>query len=684
MKIKKRIIAIVLSLVLAVGGLYFAAPKETEAATDFAITSPIDGQMKAAGSFDIKWEDASSIKPVSSYDVFIDGSLVKNTTDTKYEFYTVKVYYHKVWVRANFKDGSNHYTRTVRFGVTKKGLAVNENMGRAVNPIEMGIGWYYNWGLNPFASTFAGGKYNNIDYVPMIWGDTSPTLIQNRVKTAANNGYKYILGFNEPDIGWQQGGCNMELNRVVELWPNFMGNGIKVGSPAYSLGGLNSQDQFVGFMAAVENNVDYVCIHCYPDGWNGGESMATWLLNDICKAQYNKYHKPVWITEYSTTGNNITQAGTASFVKSFNSRVNEAEYDFIERHSFFSFNAANNQGGLWNHSTGALSISGEAYRDYGNPEDDYVTGPEVNPRDAIETTTPKPTTPPTTTLKPYSDIEANLDVPQDEWGAFGNYGVYTGTWEGSNTAKVGVDSKDPSHIVVKRTDNTYTNAWLTQVKLELPGLDPNAEYTYEWPIVSKVKQGTLVSSNGTDGDNNRTYLNGQDQVLKGKTEVSSEGMPQITVGLGWINNTNQISFYMPIVKDKDGNRVYPKDLPTTVAPTTVAPTTVAPVTKTPTVKPTSKIKKPGKTKIKKAKNKKKRKIKLTLKKIKGANGYHIRYSDSKKFDGYWEKYTKKVKVTLKKLDKGTKYYIKARAYKKVNGALIYGKWSKKKKVKVKK
>ena len=270
-------------------------------------------------------------------------------------------------------------------------------------------------------------------------------------------------------------------------------------------------------------------------------------------------------------------------------------------------------------------------------------------------------------------------MPQDDWGSYGNYGVYTGTWDGSNSAKVGVDPDDPSHIVVKRTDDVYTNAWLTQVRLELPELDPNAEYTYEWPIVSKVKQGTLLSSDGEDGDNNKTYLNGGSQTLTGKTEVSSDGVPQIVVGMGWVNSTNQISFYYPIVKDKYGNRVYPKELPTTTQPTTVAPNT-----KKPTVKPAAKVKAPGKAKIKKAKYKKKRKISLKLKKVSGAKGYQIRYSDSKKFDGYWEKFTKKTKITLKKLDKNTKYYIKVRAYKLVNGGMLCGKWSKKKKVKVKK
>ena len=124
---------------------------------------------------------------------------------------------------------------------------------------------------------------------------------------------------------------------------------------------------------------------------------------------------------------------------------------------------------------------------------------------------------------------------------------------------------------------------------------------------------------------------------------------------------------------------------TTPGPTTQAPTTKPVTTATPTKKTTSKtvvVPKVGKTKVKKVKRGKKS-LKFKLKKIKGASGYQIRYSDSKNFDGYWEKNVKKIKVKLKKLDRKTKYYIKARAYKKHGNVYIYGKFSKRKKVKTK-
>lgn len=103
--------------------------------------------------------------------------------------------------------------------------------------------------------------------------------------------------------------------------------------------------------------------------------------------------------------------------------------------------------------------------------------------------------------------------------------------------------------------------------------------------------------------------------------------------------------------------------PTTTSTETVAQTTTAP--KTVTV---------GKTKVLKAKVGKK-KISLTLKKVKGAKGYRIKYSTSKKFKKAKMKTVKKNKVIIKKLKKGKVYYFKVQAFTKVNGVKVYGKWS---------
>lgn len=113
-----------------------------------------------------------------------------------------------------------------------------------------------------------------------------------------------------------------------------------------------------------------------------------------------------------------------------------------------------------------------------------------------------------------------------------------------------------------------------------------------------------------------------------------------------------------------------------------------------TVAPATKIKKPARAKIRKVKAKKKaaKKIKLSLKKIKRAKGYQIAVYKTKKSAKKSKKalirrFVKKRKVTIKskKLKNKKKLYIKARAYVlNTKGKKVYGKWSKIKKVKIKK
>ena len=146
------------------------------------------------------------------------------------------------------------------------------------------------------------------------------------------------------------------------------------------------------------------------------------------------------------------------------------------------------------------------------------------------------------------------------------------------------------------------------------------------------------------------------------------------------------------------------EAPTTEAPTTEAPTTAKPTTETPiteaattnkniqnasteiatetTVRPTVKIT-PAKVKVKKVARKAKgTKAKISLKKVKGATGYVVKISTSKKFKKKTT-ITKNVKLTtftLKKLKKNKKYYIKVRAVRKTGKTKVYGLWSKSKRI----
>lgn len=94
---------------------------------------------------------------------------------------------------------------------------------------------------------------------------------------------------------------------------------------------------------------------------------------------------------------------------------------------------------------------------------------------------------------------------------------------------------------------------------------------------------------------------------------------------------------------------------------------------------------PGRIQRPSVKRSGKKAVKLSWKKVKGANGYQIQYALNKKFTK--KKKSKLIKInkngiTIKKLKKKT-YYFRIRAYKLDGKKRLYGKWSKVKRVKVK-
>lgn len=97
--------------------------------------------------------------------------------------------------------------------------------------------------------------------------------------------------------------------------------------------------------------------------------------------------------------------------------------------------------------------------------------------------------------------------------------------------------------------------------------------------------------------------------------------------------------------------------------------------------------KPAKVKVSKAVNQKGRKLKITWKKSTGVSGYEICYAKNKTFKKGKKIITAKASAktkTIRKLVYNQNYYIKVRGYKKINGKKVYGAWSSKKSVKIKK
>ena len=160
----------------------------------------------------------------------------------------------------------------------------------------------------------------------------------------------------------------------------------------------------------------------------------------------------------------------------------------------------------------------------------------------------------------------------------------------------------------------------------------------------------------------------------------------------------------PTISPTPTPTVTPTAVPTkqpTITPTavptkqpTVTPTAVP--TKQPTITPsntsgnksvTGKVsnkKTLPKVNLRMLKNKKGRKLVVRWNTVKGAKGYQLQYALNKKFKKKKSIQTKKTKYTIKKLKKKKTYYIRVRAYKMNGKKKVYGKWSKVKKIKVKK
>lgn len=699
MKKTSRLLAILMTLALVVVLIpAFAHKKTTEVqAAAFAITSPTFNQLVPGGSFDVEWTAPS--ESVTEYTVYMDDVEQGTTTDTKYECYTTSVAMHTLRVEAQLANGHKEETST-KFALTKKGLGLSSDMGAKCPTKDMGISWYYNWGDSGPSS---GNQYKGIEYVPMVWKSTTSNDFKTRVNRAKNNKYRHILTFNEPDL---QGQCNMTVSAVYGVWQGLDGmaqkDGIEISSPVTALWPKASQDDswkpwFGPFMDKLDDTdykPDFISIHCYPDNY-GGSGMANWFMENVIDWTWEKYHLPIWVTEFSTTGNSVTATGangTKEFWETVMPLLDANEH--VERYAAFGFNADNNPPngynvGLWHYSTGELTAGGEVYKELGLPEGyDPHEEPEVPYTTEFSTRRTLLDNSGVINGKPVIDYITQGGTATASTTTSGNLAEYaiddsiTTRWESPHALSEAYLQIDLGQVRnIKKVSIIWEEASASDYRIEVSDDGTNFEQV-------AVINGATKSQNRLDETTFDKMFSGRYVRIYGYKKTSEYGYSIYDVALYGTDDPSIDETTTPVSTTAKPTTVKPTTTkaPTTTVTTTVAPTTVTTVKPTakPTVKPTTKKPKaPGKVKIKKKVTRKKRSLKIKYGKVKGAKGYQIKYSDNKWFDGYWIKNTKKTKYTLKKLDRSTTYHIKIRAYKMNGKAKLYGKWSKKKKASTK-
>lgn len=174
----------------------------------------------------------------------------------------------------------------------KKGFGLPESRLGAVQLDSLGAAWYYNWGpTTAITSTKT--------FVPMCFSlNTFPRLTTSST----------LLGFNEPDNSSQS---NIAVSAALTNWPTLVSRSTRLGSPASAGNPMTAGSWQEQFMTA-NPKVDFICVHWYK-GVN-----STLFINDM-KAIINKWHKPIWITEFAPQ---TTSSSTSAPTKYTQAQVN--------------------------------------------------------------------------------------------------------------------------------------------------------------------------------------------------------------------------------------------------------------------------------------------------------------------------------------------------------------------------
>jgi RNA polymerase sigma factor (sigma-70 family) len=218
--------------------------------------------------------------------------------------------------------------------VGKKGVSAWSFNGVGPALADSGADWYYTWSTGHSGITAPSG----VGFVPMIWGANSVTSANLAQAKAAG---PYLLGFNEPDMSAQS---NMTVDQALSLWPQLMASGQILGSPAVATGGATAGgwlDRFMSGAQARGYRVDFITLHWYGSDFNTAAAVSQ--LKSYIQAVYDRYHKPIWLTEYAlidfSHGTSYpTDQQQAAFVTASTQMLTSLPY--LQRYAWFALPAA--------------------------------------------------------------------------------------------------------------------------------------------------------------------------------------------------------------------------------------------------------------------------------------------------------------------------------------------------------
>jgi len=303
---------------------------------------------------------------------------------------------------------------------SKRGVAFNNLTEQELELLSPGVSWAYNWGAS--VNNVANLGNNGIDYIPMIWGSNN---ISNSITTARNYltahpEIKYILGFNEPNLSDQ---ANMSPQFAAQLWTTYLQPlaqefNLKIVGPAVNYSATYDPFQWYDdfFAACPDCQVDFVAVHLYM-------TSASSIQSNL--AQFKKWGKPIWFTEFCVLDNTTTVSAQSQFMVQTLDYL-ETDPD-IFRYSWFKADGGSSSWSLFD-NTGALTPIGEIYTHMSSYDSTYyfTTDQQIPAtqyirmnRANMEKTTDESGYIDLYGMTPLSWMDYNVDIPED-----GEYNIF--------------------------------------------------------------------------------------------------------------------------------------------------------------------------------------------------------------------------------------------------------------------
>ncbi len=187
--------------------------------------------------------------------------------------------------------------------VKKKGAGATSNtVAGALN-----VSWYYDWGFLDFSTPTR-------EYAPMSWNGNG-ALDPNVNRVIANDTLTHYMAFNEPD---GTGQANMTTTAAIPPYKKLLRAGHRMVSPATTESQYSVWLQEFTDLAEADNlSIDVVAVHWYdwgnwlaapPNGGNANPNPVDVLnrFKSYITNVYNRYKKPIWITEFNANPNRPT------------------------------------------------------------------------------------------------------------------------------------------------------------------------------------------------------------------------------------------------------------------------------------------------------------------------------------------------------------------------------------------